>query len=428
MIDSLVPDAHFQVKSYVNKVEASSSSAAATNNSRYPKVIGAKPFKRPSLSQMPAVAAAPAPSSTGSTASSEDLSSTADILAASRRPSANARSNGNLHEANNNSLSPTSSKPQFYFGQNGHDNDVVGSSSAASRSKQTAIDKVKKNEAVSHPKNILINPGYRIKDYVDPTEKSGKPSYAFGETPVVRKASAASSAVELAAKHSNAGKPAVPSKPAALRNQSPEPMIEPVVRNYSKFAPPTSTETAGEFKVPRPNLKPTSSSSSSAASQKKRSGVEDGLSAAQRAAFEAELANGRARLKKVSNGQYDSVDGGNVSSAAPPPPPPMPFNTSSVTTPSGNVIPPAPRLPLPPVPPPAPTSGGAANLPTTVKKVVNASRIMTPNPRDELMSAIRGAGGVNGLRKVIIIHLKYISFLSIRRNSSFCFQTSGKNL
>ena len=38
-------------------------------------------------------------------------------------------------------------------------------------------------QAVSHPKNILINPGYRIKDYVDPSEKSGKPVFAFGEEP-----------------------------------------------------------------------------------------------------------------------------------------------------------------------------------------------------------------------------------------------------
>ena len=89
-------------------------------------------------------------------------------------------------------------KPQFYFGEdvlNGHESN--GDLSLVSR-KQSAIDKVKTNEAVSHPKNIVINPGYKIKDYVDPTEKSGKPSFAFGEVPVTRKTSAASNAVEMA--------------------------------------------------------------------------------------------------------------------------------------------------------------------------------------------------------------------------------------
>ena len=91
-------------------------------------------------------------------------------------------------------------KPQFYFGEdvlNGHESNGGGDSSIVSR-KQSAIDKVKTNEAVSHPKNIVINPGYKIKDYVDPTEKSGKPSFAFGEVPVTRKTSAASNAVDIA--------------------------------------------------------------------------------------------------------------------------------------------------------------------------------------------------------------------------------------
>ena len=55
--------------------------------------------------------------------------------------------------------------------------------SSPPRSVPTAIEKVKRNEAVSHPKNILVNPGYRIKDYVDPTAKSGVPSFNFGDTP-----------------------------------------------------------------------------------------------------------------------------------------------------------------------------------------------------------------------------------------------------
>ena len=92
-------------------------------------------------------------------------------------------------------------KPQFYFGEdvlNGHESNGGGGDSSIVSRKQSAIDKVKTNEAVSHPKNIVINPGYKIKDYVDPTEKSGKPSFAFGEVPVTRKTSAASNAVDIA--------------------------------------------------------------------------------------------------------------------------------------------------------------------------------------------------------------------------------------
>ena len=96
----------------------------------------------------------------------------------------------NLMQRHNNN----ETKPQFYFGQNGHD-DAQNDGYLKPSSRQTAIDKVKTNEAVSHPKNILVNPGYRIKDYVDPTEKSGKPSYAFGETPVVRKSSSAANRI-----------------------------------------------------------------------------------------------------------------------------------------------------------------------------------------------------------------------------------------
>ena len=189
-----------QVKTYGIKAESSSSAS-----SRYPKVIGAKPFKRPSLSQMTSAG------STGSTASSDDLSKS-DILStatkkssSTKRPTAAsifARGAIGTSEPDSDSTPPSFHppsngvpKPQFYFGEdvlNGHE-----SNSIVSR-KQSAIDKVKMNEAVSHPKNIVINPGYKIKDYVDPTEKSGKPSFAFGEVPVTRKTSAASNAVDIA--------------------------------------------------------------------------------------------------------------------------------------------------------------------------------------------------------------------------------------
>ena len=87
-------------------------------------------------------------------------------------------------------------------------------------------------------------------------------------------------------------KPALPAKPvlSEQKSRSPEPLIEPMVRNYSKFAAEASSSPAAEFKVPRPNLKPTSPSSS-----KNKGTMSDG----DRAAFEAELANGRSKLKKV---------------------------------------------------------------------------------------------------------------------------------
>ena len=91
-------------------------------------------------------------------------------------------------------------------------------------------------------------------------------------------------------------KPALPAKPVISdqKSRSPEPLIEPMVRNYSKFAAEAAAAAASsspaEFKVPRPNLKPTSPSSS-----KNKGTMSDG----DRAAFEAELANGRSKLKKV---------------------------------------------------------------------------------------------------------------------------------
>ena len=189
-----------QVKTYGNKAETSSSSS-----SRYPKVIGAKPFKRPSLSQMTSAG------STGSTASSDDLSKS-EIVTATKKSSSSKRptaasifARGASEPDGDSSHHPPPSngvpKPQFYFGEdvlNGHESYGNGADLSLVSRKQSAIDKVKTNEAVSHPKNIVINPGYKIKDYVDPTEKSGKPSFAFGEVPVTRKTSAASSAVEMA--------------------------------------------------------------------------------------------------------------------------------------------------------------------------------------------------------------------------------------
>ena len=109
------------------------------------------------------------------------------------------------------------------------------------------------------------------------------------------------------------------------------------------------------------------------------------------------------------NGAFSLSASNGASSPAPPPPPPPHFNTSSVTTPSGGVIPPAPRMPLPPIPSAASSS---SSLPTVTKKLLNASKFVSAaNPRDELMSAIRGAGGVNGLRKASVpteFHLYFI--------------------
>ena len=95
-------------------------------------------------------------------------------------------------------------------------------------------------------------------------------------------------------------KPALPAKPvlSEQKSRSPEPLIEPMVRNYSKFAAEASAPPSpAEFKVPRPNLKPTSPSSS-----KNKNGT---MNEGDRAAFEAELANGRSKLKKVWERQTD---------------------------------------------------------------------------------------------------------------------------
>ena len=155
--DESITDETEKIKAFVNRVEANS----AQNGKFDPKVIAAKPWKRPSISQM---------ANTGNAA---------DVLAASKKPSATLdKSNGN---------GGSEKPPQFYFGQplrptvtNGHH---ANQTAAETKQTQTAIDKVKNNEAVSHPKNIVINPGYRLKDYVEPSQRGGKPVFAFGDKP-----------------------------------------------------------------------------------------------------------------------------------------------------------------------------------------------------------------------------------------------------
>merc|ERR1719229_1688139 len=112
--------------SYGSKIEQPSSAS-----SRYPKVIGAKPFKRPSLSQMTSAG------STGSTASSDDLSKS-DIVTANKKSSSTKRPTAASIFAGRGAAEPDGDsvahpppphsngapKPQFYFGEdvlNGHE-------------------------------------------------------------------------------------------------------------------------------------------------------------------------------------------------------------------------------------------------------------------------------------------------------------------
>merc|ERR1739847_204554 len=91
---------------------------------------------------IPAVVPPPPPERSSQKFRENENSTVAAVVAASRKPSATSNSSANSREIEIN-------KPQFYFGQTM--TDVVKKSSIGN-GYQTAIDKVKQNEALTHPK------------------------------------------------------------------------------------------------------------------------------------------------------------------------------------------------------------------------------------------------------------------------------------
>ena len=291
-------------------------------------------------------------------------------------------------------LNPTPKPKQFFFGQEEEDRHKDNK-----QHKQTAIDKVKNNEAVTHPKNILINPGYKIKDYVDPTVKAGVPSFAFGETPPPKPKSASN----------NNKKPDLPAKPQVektvkknktylVSSESPEPEIKPVVK-YSNYIQPMEQE----FKVPRPNLvngvKNSGGKHHKHHHHQRHPQPERSQDEVNRE-FEVALLQEKSRLR--ATGSYTE-----------PPRPPLPASVGKRDVDADSGI---SMVPSPPPPPPPPATAvllngngnGTRNDYTSNQRRSNTLGSARPkqtaasvgNPRDALMAAIRDAGGIHGLKKV----------------------------
>lgn len=382
---------------------------ALGNNGKYNngKVISgaAKPFKRPSLSQMTLNNNNNSHNSSLHSGSNPSV----DVVAASKNPS--ATSNGLSSEKQE-------QKPQFYFGQplrptvtNSHHTNH----GEQQQQPQSAIDKVKNNEAVSHPKNIVINPGYRLKDYIEPSQKSGgKPVFAFGDRPPPKPAVPMKSAAVTAALSVQRSKsPASTSTKQKQEELEPEPMIKPVVMNYSKFSIPAPAGDA-DFRVPRPknNYEITHKRSSLP--------VKEQTTAEVNRAFEAELLAGKSKLKGYSsssgtgnNNHYSAEDNDSGSSGSGPsmilPPPPPPPQFGNVINVSSAPLPPPPppviSAPIPAAPKLPSSSSSTASMTASGKRIMPAKKGPTVNPRDELMAAIRDSAGGARLRKVKIFSM-----------------------
>ena len=165
--------------------------------------------------------------------------------------------------------------------------------------------------------------------------------------------------------------------PPAGYGDDDEPKITPTVRNYSKFASPA------EFKVPRPKSNFTENNNNNNVKEENN----------RIKLFEAELAAGKARLKSTPS------TSSSPSEASTPP---------TLTSTNGVSPPPAP----PPIPPaPKMFQVVESKMSSTGMKIPTKSGgppAVAPKPhqvissRDALMNAIRGAGGLQSLRKVRI--------------------------
>ncbi len=247
-------------------------------------------------------------------------------------------------------------KPQFYFGQTMAD---LVRQSSLQNGNQTAIDKVKQNEALTHPKRAEVNVSAEL------SKKSTRhTSIITVSNPKLaensgKKASSLSSGVSSLSSSSSASS----SRSSPAKENTPSPPPPPAMSSMSSLA-----------KAPMRPAEPT----------------QDSI----RKAFEAQLLAGKSRLKKVE----DEVGVMAKLPPAPVPPPPTPPAPPSMEALKNGInnsrssallrsyeIPQAPKL-----------------NPKLKPKEISKKGLVAPNgvsAREELMMAIRGTGGFQGLRK-----------------------------
>jgi hypothetical protein len=300
------------------------------------------------------------------------------VLAASRKPSG-----AGLDQA----PTPPPKKPSFYFGQPMSD---LVRSTASAEARQTAIDKVKKNESLTHPKRAQEAQELKVSEL---SHKGRHMSIitVSEETPSSKPkvASSLSSGVSSLSSSSNSSTRSSPAKDSSHESS----MMAPPAPAPVQVAPPPPKRAP-----PAPKMAPTLPKKSAETPQ-------DDI----RKAFEAQLLAGKNRLKKATAVEADV---GQVAKRPPAPvPPPMTSNSSSSssTTRSSSIPPP------PPPPTRAALNGAKQSLKSyeipqapmlkkTTPRLASKKGFVAPNgisTRDELMNAIRGTGGITGLRKVI---------------------------
>lgn len=356
----------FQVKAFVNQVEQS---AKKQLKSSWEKTPNAEQKHHKESSKSKILAASRNPTGTVVMTSESDKSPT--VVEETLPPPP---------------LPPPVVKPQFYFGQTMTEL-VRGQSSSATKNGiyQTAIDKVKQNEALTHPKRAE-----ELQSKVTELNDKGR------HMSIITTSAPASS-----------------SSPSSQNGGSGE--------SKAKFSPKAASLSSGVSSL--------SSSSSSSNSSTRSSPAKDVNSSPKaplrpvepsqdtvRKAFEAQLIAGKNRLKKVEDevGQTARLPPAPVPPPAPPPPPTeeafVNKNGSSNHHLRSYEIPQAPKLKKTP-----------PNL-ASKKGLVAPNGL---NAREELMMAIRGTGGFQGLRKVIQIKTTmYKVYMSILAFSDQFWQKS----
>ena len=321
-----------------------------------------------------------------------------------------AHSNNGNGNHNNSSSSESSldrpPKPQFYFGQTM--NEVVRKSSVpVNGNHQTAIDKVKKNEALSHPKKAdQVNASANKVAVVTELNKKGRHTSIISVSDEPYSGNVVVEAKKISSQKAASQSSGVSSLSSSSSNSSGSTRSSPA--KDASPSPPCSSQAKQQQVVPPAPLLQTKQS----LKIKTVEPTQDSI----RKAFEAQLIAGKSRLKKTSTVDEES---GQASMAKPPPasvPPPASIQRIfpvPVAAPEVGVA------TVPPPPPPMPPSevafqrnGGvprsyeipqAPKLKKTPPKMATKKGLVAPNglsTREELMNAIRGTGGFHGLRKV----------------------------
>ena len=329
------------------------------------------------------------------------------LISAGSGPHSNGNGNHNNSSSSSESSLDRPPKPQFYFGQTM--NEVVRKSSVpVNGNHQTAIDKVKKNEALSHPKKAdQVNASANKVAVVTELNKKGRHTsiISVSDEPysgnvVVeakkissQKAASQSSGVSSLSSSSSNSSGSTRSSPA--KDASPSPPCSSQAKQQQVVPPAPLLQNKQSLKIKTP-VEPT----------------QDSI----RKAFEAQLIAGKSRLKKTSIDDEGGVakpppasvpppasiqrifpvpvaapEVGGVGVAVPPPPPPMPPSEVASFQRNGGVPPRSYEIPQ------------APKLKKTPPKMATKKGLVAPNglsTRDELMNAIRGTGGFHGLRKV----------------------------